>query len=204
MNLDDLLDGVDLNKLPSTGNVTSSGKNKSNKAAKNGNSGKANKSNDLDAILDEAITSNNLDKKEELKIRLVSEEIKPWLASSANVPKDFREKWTKMAKVDTEAEIVSKFQLSYAYRCWDGPIPMKNGINRSLQEVVRKAANASGLDENKTSRLLTLVNPVADSEHGKALQLAFAKLILADYANDIKKDPNYSSEQFPALATVIN
>ena len=165
---------------------------------------------DLDAILEDAVNSEKLGttKTEQevdtgLKIRVVSEEIKPWLAASANVPKDFREKWTKMAKVDTDTEIATKFQPSYAYRAWDAPLPVKNGINRSLQEIVKKAANSCGLDEHKTTRLLTLVNPVTDSENGKQLQRAFAKQLLEDLANDIKSDPNYDEKRFPALAAAL-
>lgn len=166
---------------------------------------------DLDAILEEAVHSEKLggpakvepDVDAALKIHVVSEEIKPWLAASANVPKDFREKWTRMAKVDTDTELASKFQPSYAYRSWDAPLPTKNGINRSLQEIVKKAAQSCGLDEHKTTRLLTLVNPVTDSENGKQLQRAFAKQLLADLANDIKTDPNYDATRFPALAAAL-
>jgi hypothetical protein len=167
---------------------------------------------DLDAILEDAIKSENLADKPPAppapatsgKPKLVSDEIKPWLAFTANVPKETREKWTKMAKVDIETELVSKFQPSYAYRAWDGPTPVKNGINRSLQEIVKRAAIKAGLDENKLGRLLNLVNPVTDGENGKQLQAAFAKQLIKDYSQDIKNDPNYDASKLTALASVLH
>ncbi|RYH12729.1 hypothetical protein EON65_37465 [archaeon] len=205
MDLDDMLNDVDISALPTDRTKTAAPVNtdKKNKSAASA------KDNDLDAILDDAATSTNLSgsKKDDLdvglKIRLISDDIKPWLAASANVPKDFREKWTKMAKIDLEAEMTTKFQSSYAYRAWDGPVPVKNGINRGLQEIVRKAASTAGIDETKASRLLTIVNPVTDSENGKQLQLAFAKQLLKDSATAVQQDTNYSPNQFPALAEAI-
>eukprot|EP01039_Chlorochromonas_danica_P000921 gene921-1003_t len=210
MDLDDLLNNVDINALPGDGKKSSTASAAKDSAAKAQVAGSAGQSCDLDAILDEAATSHNLSggKSEVevdagLKIRVISDDIRPWLAASANVPKDYREKWTKMAKIDVDAELTTKFQPSYAYRSWDGPAPAKNGINRSLQEIVRKAAIVSGLDENKSTRLLTIVNPVTDSENGKQLQAAFAKQLLEDYAGAIKQDSNYSPAQFPELAEAI-
>jgi hypothetical protein len=169
---------------------------------------------DLDAILEDAIQqeglagANNSEAAAlaaiEPKLRVVSDDVKPWLAFTANVAKEYREKWTKMAKVDTETEITSRFQSSYAYKSWDGPIPTKNGINRSLQELVRKAATVAKLDEVKAARLMTLVNPVTDSENGKQLQAGFAKQLITDYAKDIKDDPNFDPSRFPALATAVS
>ncbi len=168
---------------------------------------------DLDAMLDEVLESSGLANAKpaavapapvvEPKIRVVSDDIKPWLAFTANVQKDYREKWTKMAKVDIETEISSRFQPSYAYRSWDGPVPVKNGINRSLQDIVKKAALMSKLDESKISRLLTLVNPVTDSENGKQLQVAFAKQLIHDFEKDIRSDPNYDPARFTALAAAL-
>lgn len=174
----------------------------------------AGKGADLDAILEAALESSGLaaaaptpsasaEPASEPKIRVVSEEIKPWLAFTANVQKDYREKWTKMAKADVETEISSRFQPSYAYRSWDGPVPVKNGINRSLQDIVKKAALVSKLDESKITRLLTLVNPVTDSENGKQLQAAFARQLINDYEKDIRNDPNYDATRFTALAAAL-
>jgi hypothetical protein len=162
---------------------------------------------DLDAILEEAVNSEQLgankadpDVESTLKIRVISDDIKPWLAASANVQKDFREKWTKMAKADTNTELSTKFQSSYAFRSWDGSVPVKNGINRSLQEIVKKSATQCDLDEAKTTRLLTLVNPVTDSENGKQLQSAFTRQLLTDLSTDVLADPNYDEKRFTALA----
>jgi hypothetical protein len=208
MNLDDMLNEVDLSTLPGETSKQSTSA-ATNETTKKSNESTTAKNNDLDAILDEAITSNNIAGKSDadvdvgLKMRIVSDDIKPWLAASANVPKDYREKWTKMAKIDIEAEFTTKFQLSYAYRSWDGPVPVKNGINRSLQETVRRAAALSGLDEAKASRLLNIVNPVTDSENGKQLQAAYAKQLLEDFAGAIKQDSNFSPNQFPSLAEAI-
>jgi hypothetical protein len=167
------------------------------------------KSIDLDAILEDAVNSQQLNNKADpdvdnsLKIRLVSEDVKPWLAASANVPKDFREKWTKMAKSDTDAEAASKFQPSYAFRLWDGSLPSKTGVNRSLQDMVKKAASSSGIDESKIMKLLTMVNPVTDSEHGKVLQRAFSQQLLADLKDEIRTDPNFDEKRFVELASNI-
>jgi hypothetical protein len=168
---------------------------------------------DLDAILEDVANAEKLSAPKPeteidtsaLKIRIVSEEyLKPWLAFSANCPKDFRDKWTKMVKADGETEIPTKFQASYAFRAWDAPQPAKNGINRALQELVKKSALNSGLDEHKINRLLTLVNPVTDSENGKQLQRAFAKQLMDDLANDIKTDPNFDTKRFPSLAAALS
>jgi hypothetical protein len=170
-----------------------------------------NKGAELDAILDAALESTGLanstpasaEPTAEPKIRIVSDDIKPWLAFTANVQKDYRDKWTKMAKADIETEIVSRFQPSYAYRSWDGPNPVKNGINRSLQDIVRRAALLSKLDDAKAARLLTLVNPVTDSENGKQLQTAFARQLIQDFEKDIRNDPNYDENRFAALAAAL-
>lgn len=165
---------------------------------------------DLDAILEDAIQSEGLVQPAKVAAepkskanRVISDDIKPWLAFTANAPKELREKWTKMAKIDIETEITTKFQPSYAYRSWDAPTPTKNGINRALQEIVRRAALKANLDEGKTSRLLTLVNPVTDGENGKQLQRAFAKQLISDYAENIRNDANYNSTKFTALAAAL-
>lgn len=167
---------------------------------------------DLDALLDSVIESSGLASSQpaavepaaiEPKLRVVSDDVKPWLAFTANVQKDYRDKWTKMARADIETEILTRFQPSYAYRSWDGPVPATNGINRSLQDIVKKAALAAKLDESKTSRLLTLVNPVTDSENGKQLQSAFARQLIHDFEKDIRGDPNYDEQRFSSLAAAL-
>ena len=58
---------------------------------------------DLDAMLDDAAEEHlptvfDLDTK--LKEEGIMNDVKPWLAFSSNVPKDKRDEWSKMVKVD--------------------------------------------------------------------------------------------------------
>lgn len=188
MDLDDMLDDVDIDNLQ--------GKNKEVS---------------LDDMLDDAANS-VLERKsqkkdpeidQELKIRIISDQIKPWLAFTANAPAELREKWTKMAKIDSETEIVSKFHPSSAYRSWDPAASSRLGINKGLQDLVKKSANKCGIDEARTVKILAMLNPVTDSEHGKQLQASFARLLVADLKDDINSDPNYSATRFPELASAI-
>lgn len=168
---------------------------------------------DLDAILDQAVKAEQLEIKKpvpevepsSLKNRIVTDDYKPWLAASANVPKELRDKWNKMVKSDTETEPVSKFQPSYAYRSWEhSNISAKNGLNKALQELVKKSAQSSRLDEAKLAKLLTIVNPVTDSERGVLLQKSFAKQIINDLSFEIKRDPNYTESKYPHLSSVLS
>ncbi len=157
-----------------------------------------------DSVLDKkSQKSNNPDIDKELKIRIVSDQIKPWLAFTANAPPELREKWTKMAKIDSETEIVSKFHPSSAYRSWDPTASSKLGVNKGLQDLVKKSANKCGIDEARTVKILAMLNPVTDSEHGKQLQAAFARQLVADLKGDIKADPNFSATRFPELSNAI-
>ena len=56
-----------------------------------------------------------------------------------------------MVKVDVETEDPSKFQLSYAYRNWDNVSSSSgvqtNGVNKCLQEIIRKTATKCGIDD---------------------------------------------------------
>lgn len=188
MNLDDMLDDVDMDSLKPT-----------KKAA------------DLDDILNDAASSvlptpapkKEVDLDQELKIRIVSDQIKPWLAFTANAPADLREKWTKMMKVDSETEVMTKFHPSSAYKQWDPSTSSKPAITKSLQDLVRKSASKSGIDDARTAKILSIVNPVTDTEHGKQLQNAFAKQLVNDLKDDIKNDPNFSAAKFPSLAEAV-
>jgi hypothetical protein len=140
---------------------------------------------------------------EEAKKELFTSEIRPWLASSANVPKETREKWTKMAKIDIEAELVSKFQRSAAYSEWDAAPNAKRGVNKCLLDLVRSSLQSSSLTESQIQKVLTLVNPVTDSEHGKQLNLAFTKQIIKDLRVDLTSDPNYDPLVFKNLAQAL-
>jgi hypothetical protein len=138
------------------------------------------------------------------KVELLSKEIRPWLAASANCPKELRDKWTKMVKVDTEAELCSKLQPSSAYCEWGDPATIpKRGVNKSLQELVRTAAARSGLSEQQATKIVTLVNPVTDSERGAQLNAAFTKELIRDLRVDLTADPNYDPRVYTNLAAAL-
>lgn len=126
----------------------------------------------------------------------VPEAIKPWLAASANVPKEFREKWTAMVKNDRNAVIHSQLQPSNAYRSWDST-PLNP--TKILTELVRKAAATCNFDESKTVKLQATFNP--DLKH---LQSAYAAQIIKDLKETVLKDPNYDPAKYPNLAAAIS
>lgn len=150
-----------------------------------------------------ATTPSSAQASEVQKVRIVSDQIKPWLAFTANVPAETREKWTKMVKVDCDTEVTSKFSASSAYRAWDPSTASKMGLTKSLHDLVKKSAGKCGIDEVKTMKILSLVNPVTDTEHGKQLQSAFTKQLVNDLKSDIQSDPNFSAERFPLLAKTM-
>ena len=131
-----------------------------------------------------------------------SAEIKPWLASTANVPPEFRDKWTSLVRNDLKASAASSFQPSYAYRTWWDPSGSP-ASNKVLQELVRRSAARCGFDDIKTAQLLVTANPITDSETGKTLQKKYAAQLIADLKDSIEKDPNYSADKFPSLAAAM-
>jgi hypothetical protein len=131
-----------------------------------------------------------------------SAEIKPWLASTANVPPEFRDKWTSLVRNDLKATAASSFQPSYAYRTWWDPSGSP-ASNKVLQELVRRSAARCGFDDTKTAKLLVTANPITDSETGKTLQKKYAAQLIADLKDTIQKDPNYSADKFPSLAAAM-
>ena len=90
-----------------------------------------------------------------------SAEIKPWLASTANVPIEFRDKWTKLVRQDLTAVPATPFSASYSYRNWwdAAGTPSQNKV---LQELVRKGAAKCGFDDIQTAKLLNTANPITD------------------------------------------
>mmetsp|Transcript_16561 Transcript_16561/g.22798 ORF Transcript_16561/g.22798 Transcript_16561/m.22798 type:complete len:184 (-) Transcript_16561:44-595(-) len=135
---------------------------------------------------------------------LVSPEIKPWLAYSANVPKELREKWTKMANIDTNAQLSSPFDKSTAYRHWEASTSAnKAGIGKCLQELVRNAGQRCDLNDAQIAKILNLVNPVTDSENGPKIQAAFARQLMKDLSSDILSDPNYDPDRYPSLSMML-
>ncbi len=177
MDLDDLLDDVDMSALKSKAVEKAAPKN--------------------------VPTKPGSEKVEEAKKELFSSEIRPWLAASANVPKETREKWTKMTKIDIEAELVSKFQRSAAYQEWDAAPNAKRGVAKSLQDLVRSSLSSSSFTETQIQKVLALVNPVIDTEHGKQLNVAFTKQIIKDLRVDLISDPNYDPAVFKNIAQAL-
>ena len=178
MSLDALVEDIDIDSLPSSKP-----------------SGQAKKT---------PTTSSQTKSAPEKDTRLVSTEIKPFLASSANVPKEFREKWTKMNKIDIQANKTTNFLPSHAYRGWDtAPGTGGGGVSKCLHELVKAAATTCDFNEIKTAKLLSLVNPVTDSEHGKQLQAAFFHSVIQDLGSEITSDSNYDPTKFANLARVM-
>jgi hypothetical protein len=147
-------------------------------------------------------TKPGTEKTGEANKELIASEVRPWLAASANVPKETRERWTRMVKTDSGAELVSRFQRSSAYSEWDTS-SSKRGVNKCLQDLVRNALSKSNLPEAKVARVMTMVNPVTDSENGKHLTNAFTKQIIKDFRVDLMSDPNYDPSVFKNLAQAM-
>ena len=119
---------------------------------------------DLDDILDDVMGEPSVAvvaPKPVVKKIVESAEIKPWLASTANVPPESRDRWTKLVRQDLSAAAPSPFQPSYAYRNWwdSSATPSSNKV---LQELVRKAASKCGFDDVQTAKLLNTSNPITD------------------------------------------
>ena len=120
---------------------------------------------DLDDILDdvmgEAVVAVVPPKPPAVKKPAESAEIKPWLASTANVPADSRDRWTKLVRQDLTAVTATPFQTSYAYRNWWDAAGTPS-TNKVLQELVRKAAAKCNFDDAQTAKLLHTSNPITD------------------------------------------
>lgn len=182
--LDDLLDGVDINTLPSK----KGGDNILNDAASSILSAPSSKSSRASPA---AIKESD---------RVLTKEVNPWLAASANCPREHRDKWTKMVKLDVDITMGSNFNQSNAYLNWYNTKESKTGIEKCLQDLVRKSGSNSGLTDAKISKILQIINPVIDSEHGKQIQEAYALQIMKDFKGKILADPNYDSTRFTNVA----
>ena len=150
----------------------------------------------LDAAADQHLPQEIVRKPKE------SAEIKPWLACTANVKPDLRDLWNTMVRRDLQAQVISKFQPSNAYRKWDSNIPP--GPNKLLQELVRNAATRCQLDETKIAKLISNVNPITEKELGTQLQTAYKKLLLNDLKQSIVSDVNYNASNYPALSAQLS
>ena len=159
---------------------------------------------DLDAMLDDTAAEmlpTVFDLDATLKDKKIIEDIKPWLAFSSNVPPLKRDSWTKMVKVDALAELLPVCKPSNMYYSWEKPgaAPVYGG-DKLLQEMVRSAASAAGIDDSKTSRLVNMANPVANQEAAKHMQNLYRAQVLKDAVPIVKKDANFTAERFPHLA----
>ena len=107
---------------------------------------------DLDDMLDEVAN-------EQFKAPAKKQEpaeMKAWLAFTANVTPEIRDKWTSLVRKDLPATVMTRFQPSNAYRKWDS-LSGTSSSTKLLQETIRAAASRAGLDETKTAKLLTMV-----------------------------------------------
>ena len=98
----------------------------------------------------------------------------------------------------------SEFNQSNAYLNWYNTKESKTGIEKCLQDLVRKTGSNSGLPDAKISKILQLINPVIDSEHGKQVQEAYARQIMKDFKGKILTDPNYDSARFTRVAAAAS
>ena len=135
MDLDDLLNDIDIDALPSTASSVL----------------KTSTTNPIKPAEPTPIAPPEIPRVS--SVGIVSSEVKPWLASSANVPKDYRERWTKMVKIDSDATVSTPFDSSNAYRLWESTSSSKGGINKCLQELIRKAAQRCDIDDNKLAKV---------------------------------------------------
>jgi len=198
MDLDDLLDDIDIDTLQIKQGTASSVPSTTAKISSKSN-----------AVVRSTTVKGNLTQSNTTTsrtARLFSSDIRPWIAASANAPKDLRDRWTNMIKVDAQCEVLSKFQPSTAYSDWDIPATTSKsnrGVNKCLQELIRTSATKCGIDEAKSSKILLMVNPVTDSENGMQLQKAFTKQLVRDLRVDLTSDPNYDPKVFKSLANAL-
>lgn len=176
---------------------------------------------DLDAILNEAAEEQF--KPEPPKKKIDPPEIRPWLAATACVLPESRDKWNQLVRRDVEAVVPSKFQASNAYRIGDAtPSPGPHKILHEvifilkftlnvvliiivvLLQLVKSAAARCGLEESKVTKLIALVNPVTDNEAGKQLQLSYRKQLIKDLKKDVQADIHYNPDKFPNLARALS
>lgn len=115
----------------------------------------------LDNVMSEPVVAVVAPKPPVVKKPAESAEIKPWLASTANVPPEFRDRWTKLVRADLSAVAATPFQTSHAYRNWweASGTPSSNKV---LLDLVRKAAAKCGLDDIQTAQLSNSSNPITD------------------------------------------
>ena len=144
-------------------------------------------------------------------------EIKPYLAVTALVQPEIRDKWTNMVRKDVSAKVSSVFQPSNAYRKWDNnsivlqqqtsasenssSTPTAVSIPKLLQDIVRNACRRSGLDESKTSKMLLLLN---ESNGTANVNDLYKQQLLSDLKEMIRRDPNFDLVRFPHLKNYLS
>jgi hypothetical protein len=154
----------------------------------------------LDDLLESAASTHLEPPKPASSSTTVPSEIKPWLASSANVPKEYRDRWTQLVKLDHQAVVISKLQPSHSYRSLDTqPI----NTTKILNDLVRKSASVCGFDESKTVKLLSTFHPVTETDYSKQLQAAYNRQLLNDLREAIVNDPNFDESKYPNLAAAL-
>ena len=166
------------------------------------------KDDSLDAMLDQvadnftaSAPSSASSPRAEVSKTPTPDEIKPWLAASANVPVEFRNKWNTMVKIDRDAKGATNFQPSHAYRSADSS-PMN--YNKLIHDLVKKSASQCNFDEAKTQRLLSVFHPSVETEFSKQVNESYATLVIKDWKDKVAEDPNYNAERFPNLTTAIS
>ena len=144
-------------------------------------------------------------------------EIKPYLAVTALVQPEIRDKWTGMVRKDVGSKVTSVFQPSNAYRKWDNnsivlqqqssasenssSTPTALSIPKLLQDIVRNACRRTGLDESKTSKILLLLSENNATAHVNDL---YRQQLLSDLKEVIRRDPNFDPVRFPNLRNYLS
>jgi hypothetical protein len=153
---------------------------------------------DLDALLDEAASTI---KPAAPKKKVDPPAIRPYLAATALVDPETRDRWSSYVRRDHEVEVPVQFMPSDTYQKGDSTYA-GNTSNKVLSQTVLNAAQKCALSDPLTNKMANLVNPVTDNELGKQLQLAYKRLLLKDLKRDILKDPNYDAAKYPNLAAM--
>jgi len=158
---------------------------------------------DLDAMLDEAAEA-TFKQPEQLvqRKKMDPPEIKPYLAATALVQPNLRDKWTDFIRRDNAIPNKPCFLASNAYQAGD-PTNIPASSNRILFELVKQTAEKSGLNDAKASKLAAMVNPATDNEVGKRLQAAYKRYMIESLRKDIESDVNFDPAKFKSLATLI-
>lgn len=153
---------------------------------------------DLDALLDDAASTI---KPAAPKKKIDPPAIRPYLAATALVDPEVRDRWSSYVRRDYDVDVPVQFLPSETYQKGDTTYAGTTS-NKVLFETVRNASQRCSLSDPIANKMINLVNPVTDNEMGKKLQLAYKKLLLKDLKKDILSDPNYDAKKYPDLASM--